>query len=364
MDTAYLVLEDGTVFKGTRFGAPLDAYGELVFTTGMGAYVETLSDPSYYGQIVIQTFPLIGTYGWIPEDAESGNCFIRAYIARECCADPSNFRCEKSLGEHLREAGVPGLCGVDTRALTKRLRECGVMNAALTSQPVLALDALKAYKVKGALEAVSCKESYTLRPEGGETRARVALIDYGAKKSIAARLVSRGCAVTVFPHDVKAGAILDAGFEGVLLSNGPGDPSENEYEIAQLRALLGKLPIFGICLGHQMLALAAGAKTYKLKYGHRGANQPVRDLTNGKITITSQNHGYAVDARTLPDFARERFVNANDKSCEGIDYPSLHAFSVQYHPEGSGGPLDSLPLFDEFIEKMEEVKRYAAQSQH
>lgn len=351
MEQVSIVLEDGSVFTGKRFGASYDAVGEIVFTTGMGGYIETLTDPSYYGQIAVQTFPLIGNYGWIPQDAESGNCSMKAYVVREYCDAPSNFRCEGTLDAYLKQQGIPGVYGVDTRALTKRIREHGTMNAVITGSPETAGESWKQYAIRDALRQVSCKAPYLV----GNGAFQIALLDYGTKKSIAERLAARGCTVTVFPFDTPAETILNGGFDGVMLSNGPGDPSDNVAAIGQIQKLLGNIPIFGICLGHQMLALAAGAKTFKLKYGHRGVNQPVKDLFTGKITITSQNHGYAVDNETLPAGAKLRFINVNDGTCEGVEYPQLHAFSVQYHPEASAGPLDSVGLFDECIRRMKEA---------
>lgn len=350
MKRASILLEDGSVFFGYRFGADTDAVGEIVFTTGMGGYIETLTDPSYYGQIAVQTFPLIGNYGWIPQDAESGTCYMRAYVVREYCKKPSNFRSAGTLDEYLRAQGIPGVYGVDTRELTKRIRECGVMNAVITDCPETIETDWKNYAVTGALQAVGCKQPYTL----GQGAIRIALMDYGTKKSIAVRLAERGCTVTVFPFNTPAETVLAGGFDGVMLSNGPGDPGDNAQEIAEIGKMLGRIPIFGICLGHQMLALAAGARTFRLKYGHRGANQPVKDLFTGKITVTSQNHGYAVDTDTLPEGAVLRFVNVNDGTCEGVEYPEMRAFSVQYHPEASAGPLDSVGLFDEFIRRIKE----------
>jgi carbamoyl-phosphate synthase small subunit len=349
MKKGYLVLADGQVFQGLRFGAEGDTVGELVFTTGMCGYVETLTDPSYAGQIVMQTYPLIGNYGVIREDFE-GACCVKGYVVREVCEAPSNFRCDEDLDTFLKERGVPGLCGVDTRQLTRIIRESGVMNACICDEVPADLTALKTYAVTGVVEAVTCKAPSVWEAEG-ETRFRVALLDYGAKHNIIQELRKRGCAVTVLPADASAETILAAAPDGVMLSNGPGDPAENVYQIEQIRKLLGKVPLFGICLGHQLTALAAGGTTYKLKYGHRGVNQPVRDLNGIRTYITSQNHGYAVDGDSVKQ-GRVSFANANDGTCEGIDYPDLRAFTVQFHPEARGGPHDTAFLFDRFVNLM------------
>jgi len=349
MKKGYLILQDGQVFEGVRFGAETDTVGELVFTTGMCGYVETLTDPSYAGQIVMQTYPLIGNYGIIREDFE-GACCVKGYVVREYCDTPSNFRTDCDLDTYLKEQGVPGLCGVDTRELTRIIREHGVMNAAICDEIPADLTPIKTYAITGVVEAVSCKEPDRYQAEG-EERFRVSLLDYGAKRNIVRELQKRGCTVTVLPATTSAEEILAADPDGVMLSNGPGDPAENTYQIEQIRKLLGKVPLFGICLGHQLTALAAGGSTYKLKYGHRGVNQPVRDLNGVRTYITSQNHGYAVDGDTVK-LGKVRFVNANDGTCEGIDYPELKAFTVQFHPEACTGPKDTSFLFDQFVELM------------
>ncbi len=349
MKKGYLVLQDGRVFEGVRFGADADTVGELVFTTGMCGYIETLTDPSYAGQIVLQTYPLIGNYGIIREDFE-GACCVRGYVVREWCDAPSNFRMEGDLDAFLKEQGVPGIWGVDTRELTRIIREHGVMNACICGEVPADLGAVEAYAVSGAVEAVTCRES-AVYPAEGEERFRVCLIDYGAKRNIVRELQRRGCAVTVLPASVSAEEVLAAGPDGVMLSNGPGDPAENVFQIEQIKKLLGRVPLFGICLGHQLTALAAGGSTYKLKYGHRGVNQPVRDVRGRRTYITSQNHGYAVDSGSVKT-GRVRFANANDSTCEGIDYPELRAFTVQFHPEACTGPKDTGFLFDRFVSLM------------
>ena len=349
MKKGYLILQDGRVFEGFRFGAEADTVGELVFTTGMCGYIETLTDPSYAGQIVMQTYPLIGNYGIIREDFE-GACYVKGYVVREYCGAPSNFRTDCDLDTFLKEERVPGLFGVDTRELTRIIREHGVMNAAICDEIPADLTPIETYAVTGVVEAVSCKES-SVHPAEVEERFRVSLLDYGAKRNIVRELQKRGCTVTVLPTSTSAEEILAAGPDGVMLSNGPGDPAENTYQIEQIRKLLGKVPMFGICLGHQLTALAAGGSTYKLKYGHRGVNQPVRDVEGVRTYITSQNHGYAVDSDTVK-LGKVRFANANDGTCEGIDYPELKAFTVQFHPEACTGPKDTSFLFDRFVDLM------------
>ena len=349
MKKGYLVLENGRVFEGVRFGGAADTVGELVFTTGMCGYLETLTDPSYAGQIVTQTYPLIGNYGVIPEDFE-GECCVKGYVVREWCPDPSNFRCRGGLDSFLKERGVPGIYGVDTRELTRILRESGVMNAAICDEVPADLSVIQSYAVAGVVEAVTRRTPFVYEAEG-EARFRVTLLDYGAKNNIIQELRRRGCTVTVLPANAPAETILGTEPDGVMLSNGPGDPAENVYQIEQIQKILGKVPLFGICLGHQLTALAAGGSTFKLKYGHRGVNQPVRDLNGVRTYITSQNHGYAVDGASVKT-GRVSFANANDGTCEGIDYPALRAFTVQFHPEARGGPQDTAFLFDRFVNLM------------
>ena len=369
---AYLVLENGMVFEGRAIGCWPDsdaeaAVGELVFTTGMTGYLETLTDPSYAGQIIMQTFPMIGNYGVISQDFE-GKSFAKGYVVHELIDTPSNFRSEGKLDAFLKEQGIPGICGVDTRALTRLIRENGVMNACLyqssefkvqSSNMSGLLERIREYRVKNAVAEVSTKEVLEFGP-GSPTSAacscaeeetlHVVLIDYGAKRNIIRCLVKRGCRVTVVPHDTTAEEILAMKPDGVMLSNGPGDPAETVFEVQQIAKLVGKLPVFGICLGHQLTALAMGGKTYKLKYGHRGANQPV---TDGKRTwITTQNHGYAVESESMKGTAQLSFRNANDQSCEGLEYPGKRCFTVQFHPEACAGPHDTEFLFDRFLRMM------------
>ena len=349
MEKAYLVLADGQVFEGLRIGADGDAVGELVFTTGMCGYLETLTDPSYYGQIVTQTFPLIGNYGVIEPDFE-GRCCVRGYVVRELCDTPSNFRSQYALDAYLKAQNVAGICGIDTRELTRILREHGVMNATICSQIPDDLQPVREYAIVDAVASVT-RCAPEVFPAEGETAYRVALLDYGAKRNIIRELQKRGCEVTVLPGTASAEEVLEGKPDGVMLSNGPGDPAENTYQIRQIRALIGQVPMFGICLGHQLTALAMEGKTFKLKYGHRGVNQPVRDVKGTRTFITSQNHGYAVDAQSLAS-GTVRYVNANDGTCEGIDYPELRAFTVQFHPEACSGPRDTSFLFDRFVDMM------------
>ena len=358
---SFLILENGKVFEGKGFGAEKDVVGELVFTTAMTGYLETLTDPSYYGQVVMQTFPLIGNYGIIPADFESKKPVLKAYIVRNWCQEPSNFRSEGILDTFLKENDITGLYDVDTRALTRIVREYGVMNCKITTT----LDNLendlaeiKAHKVTNPVKYVTSDEVTTRNAEN--PKLNVALWDFGTKNNIINSLVQRGCNVTIFPSYTKAEDILAMNPDGIMLSNGPGDPTDNAEIIEQLKIVCKKkIPTFGICLGHQLLALSQGAEREKLKYGHRGENQPATDTETGRVYITSQNHGYAILGKSLPEGVRESFVNANDGTCEGITYDYMPAFSVQFHPEACGGPLDTAFLFDKFIALMEKNKNNA-----
>lgn len=349
-ETVYVCLANGQIFEGKRFGASGEITGELVFTTGMGGYIETLTDPSYFGQIVMQTFPLIGNYGFIDEDTESTKSYVSAYIVREYCKEPSNFRCGKTLDDYLKENNIIGVYDVDTREITKIIRESGVMNAVICSDPRKAdFDKIKEYKITDAVKSTSV-EKPCLVPSKNH-KYNVVLIDYGKKDNIPRELAKRGCNVAVVPYNTKAEDILKLNPDGIMLSNGPGDPSDNEECIDELKKLIGKVPIFGICLGHQLLALAMGGKTIKLKYGHRGVNQPVKNLKTGRTYISSQNHGYAVINEDIEKAGGViSYVNANDGTNEGVDYPDKKAFSVQFHPEACSGPHDTRFLFDRFID--------------
>lgn len=356
-EKVYLTLQNGQVFEGKRFGAKGDVIGELVFTTGMTGYIETLTDPSYYGQIVIQTFPLIGNYGMILSDRESKKPYLSGYIVREYCEEPSNFRCEKKIDEYLKEQNVVGIYGIDTRELTKTVREAGVMNAVISSKPVKDVAAIAKYSIVDAVKKCTCAQ---VRTYGEENAKRtVVLWDFGAKENIVRELVRRDCRVLRVPAYYTAEQILALHPDGVMLTNGPGDPAENTEIIENIRKLAGKLPIFGICLGHQLFALAMGGKTKKMKYGHRGANQPVKELKTGTVYISSQNHGYEVIADSVKGVGEISFINANDNTCEGVEYPDLSAFTVQFHPEACAGPLDARDLFDKFMAMMDGGKKNA-----
>ena len=353
---AFLILEDGTVFPGTSIGSTKDVISEIVFNTSMTGYLEVLTDPSYAGQAVVMTYPLIGNYGVTP-DMESGRAWPDGYIVRELSRLPSNFRCQGSLSDFLKEQDIPGIAGVDTRTLTRRLLEKGTMNGMITTNGKFNLDEilrkLKEYRIGDVVAQVTCKETYVLRGEG----AKVALLDFGAKDNIARSLQRRGCQVTVYPAHTSAKEIIKSDPDGIMLSNGPGNPETNTKMIEEVGKLYHTdIPIFAICLGHQLMALANGGKTYKLKYGHRGGNHPVKDLENGRVYISSQNHGYAVDAASMDrSVAREAFVNVNDGTNEGLAYEGKKIFTVQFHPEACPGPQDSGYLFDRFMEMMKGV---------
>ncbi|MBQ8961078.1 MAG: glutamine-hydrolyzing carbamoyl-phosphate synthase small subunit [Ruminococcus sp.] len=356
-EKAYLMLANGRVFEGYSFGAKGTVIGEVVFTTGLTGYQETLTDPSYYGQIVTQTFPLIGNYGVNSQDNESARSYVSGYIVREHCDAPSNFRCEGNINDFLTEHNIIGICGIDTRCLTRIIRESGVMNGVITTEDPTAkkeelLAQIAAYSVKDAVKSVTDTVTRTYDPE--EKKFRVVLFDFGYKRNIRQELVKRGCEVIVVPADTTAQQVKELAPDGIMFSNGPGDPAENTEIIGNIREIqkLG-IPIFGICLGHQLMALANGGRTEKLKYGHRGANQPVIDLESGLTYVTSQNHGYAVIGESIsPEVGHVSHINANDKTCEGIRYTAVNAFTVQFHPEAHGGPLDTAYLFDEFVSVM------------
>lgn len=358
-EKAYLLLEDGTILEGRSFGAKGTVIGEVVFTTGMTGYQETLTDPSYYGQIVIQTFPLIGNYGVNSEDFESEKSYMSGYVVREWCNTPSNFRSEGDIDSFIKNQNIIGIHSVDTRSLTRKIREYGVMNGMITTENVHEkkdelMKLVKAFSIKDAVRNVSIKEKKEYKAEN--SKYKVVLIDLGYKRNIRQELLKRGCDVIVVPDRTTAEEIKALAPDGIMFSNGPGDPAEN-IQVIENAAMISKLgiPVFGICMGHQIMALAHGARTEKLKYGHRGANQPVIDLKLDKTFVTSQNHGYAVVNDSVDtDIAEVSHINANDKTCEGIRYKNIKAFTVQFHPEAHGGPLDTAYLFDEFIKLMEE----------
>ena len=378
MENIYLVLENGKYLAGQSFGAPAEeVMGEVVFTTGMTGYLETLTDPSYCGQIVVQTFPLIGNYGVIPSDFETKQTHLAAYIVNEWCQRPSNFRSEEDLDTFFKAQNLPAMSGVDTRQLTQWIREQGTMNGKLTRKaPPYSkeeLEQLRVYRFSRPVDRVTRREPEVFpagqaaeaagaqpaagQPSPAAPRFRVVLWDFGAKQNIIRELSRRDCQVTAVPANTTAEEILALKPDGVMLSNGPGDPEENTEVLRELQKLCQyKLPTFGICLGHQLLALARGGRTEKLKYGHRGANQPVKNKETGRIYITSQNHGYAVRPDALPAGSRLWFENVNDKTCEGLRYTDIPACSVQFHPEACGGPRDTEALFEEFMALMEEHK--------
>lgn len=350
---AFLILEDGNVFTGTSIGSTREIISEIVFNTSMTGYLEVLTDPSYAGQAVVMTYPLIGNYGVTP-DMESGRPWPDGYIVRELSRMPSNFRCQGTIQEFLQEHDIPGIAGIDTRALTKILREKGTMNGMITTNEDYNLDEiiprLKEYRTGNVVDRVTCERRTVLKGKG----KKVALLDLGAKNNIAQSLNDRGCEVTIYPARTTAEEILSADPDGIMLSNGPGDPKECGGIIEEIKKLYDSdVPIFAICLGHQLMALATGADTHKMKYGHRGGNHPVRDLATGRVYISSQNHGYVVDTEKLDsNIAIPAFVNVNDGTNEGLSYVNKNIFTVQFHPEACPGPQDSAYLFDRFIRMM------------
>ena len=360
--TAVLLLKDGRFFCGKNFGAKGETTGEVCFNTGMSGYQEILTDPSYCKQIVTMTAPHIGNYGVNPDDIESDKIQVAGFVIKEETCIPSNWRSTQSIGDYLQEKQIVGISCIDTRALTRHIRENGAMNGIIS-----AIDSdLESLKKKLAkvpdmigldlVQEVSCKENYQFNING-TNKYKVAALDYGIKMNILRLLESNNCNVTVFPAQTTAADIFEFDPDGVFLSNGPGDPAAVTYGIDMVKDMLGKKPIFGICLGHQILALALGAKTFKLKFGHRGLNHPVKNLESGAVEITSQNHGFAVDLDSLPENIIPTHVNLNDNTSEGIRCKDIPAFSVQYHPESSPGPHDSRYLFRQFISMMEDAKK-------
>ena len=350
---AFLILEDGTVFEGTSIGSTREVISEIVFNTSMTGYLEVLTDPSYAGQAVCMTYPLIGNYG-ITDDMESGRPWPDGFIVRELSRIPSNFRCKGTIQDFLVKHNITGISGIDTRALTKILRDRGTMNGMITTNEHFNFEEikpkLKAYATGDVVSKVTCHEKSVLKGNG----KKVALLDFGAKRNIAKSLNDRGCEVTIYPAHTKAKEILAANPDGIMLSNGPGDPKDCGPIIDEVKKLYDSdVPIFAICLGHQLMALANGLDTHKLKYGHRGGNHPVKDLETGKVYISSQNHGYVVDTDGLDEkIAVPAFVNVNDGTNEGLKYTGKNIFTVQFHPEACPGPQDSGYLFDRFIKKM------------
>ncbi len=353
----YLTLQNGKCLQGYAFGAEGETTGELVFSTGMVGCIETLTDPANFGQMVVQTFPLIGNYGIIEADKQSDKAWVSAYVVREICDKPSNFRTDGRLEDYLKEQGVVGICGVDTRELTKILREEGAMNARISKKPLKAaeLAALAAHKTENAVAAVAKKEKGYFTAEGDYT---VALWDFGAKHSVAANLTAQGWKVISLPADTTAEEVLSLAVDGVVLSDGPGNPADNGEIIAEIKKVLGKKPVLGLGLGHQLLALAAGGKTVKCKYGHRGSNQPVKCVEDGRVYISTQNHGYEVVADSLPQ-GKVSFTNVNDGSCEGVVYGELNAMSTQFEPEACGIGVPVNPVYEQFRAMMEKEKENA-----
>lgn len=349
MKKVYLVTEDGRSFEGYSFGADIETCGELVFNTGMVGYIETLTDPAFYGQIVVETFPMIGNYGMIPCDAE-GKCCVKGFVVREWCDAPSNFRCEYDLDKFLKDNGIPGVYGIDTREVTKHIRENGVMNAKICYEIPNDLAEIKSYKISGAVEAVTCKTETEYAAEG-EGKYNVTVVDYGVKNSFINELTKRGCNVKVVPASTTAEKILADKPDGIMLSGGPGDPAENQTYADEVAKMIGVVPMFGIGLGHQIMALANGAESYKLKYGHRGGNQPSHKEGTNRTFITSQNNGYSIVADSVKK-GTVSYTNANDNTCEGIEYADMKAFSVQFYPESIKGLHSTSFLYDKFIELM------------
>lgn len=359
MVKAYLALEDGTVVEGRVFGAERDAEGELVFNTAMTGYVEALTDPSYKGQILMMTYPLIGNYGVCREDFESDGVKVEGFVVKELCRHPSNWRSEMSVDELLKEYNVPGIEGVDTRMLTKKTRIYGAMKAVIavgddvdTEKLVERARNQPSITELDLVDKVCVRE--TKRIEAEKPRFEVVLIDHGIKMSIVRQLLLRGVSVTLVPYTYPAEKILEEDYDGVFISNGPGDPARVSESVETIRKLAGKLPMAGICLGHQLVARAFNARTFKLKFGHHGVNQPVKDFETGRVFISSQNHGFAVDEKTLPKEMEVTQINLNDMTVEGIRHREIPLISVQYHPEAGPGPHDTYFFFDEFVKMLDE----------
>jgi carbamoyl-phosphate synthase small subunit len=367
---AILVLEDGATFRGVGFGAAGETFGEVVFNTALSGYQEVLTDPSYHGQIVTMTYPHVGNYGVNPDDVESSRVRVAGFVVREAVLEYSNFRATASLNDYLADAGIVGIEGIDTRRLTRHIRSLGAMRGGISTTDLDAASVrarvLASPDMNGLnlVDPVTTRDAYRaadavgVGPDTTKKMYRVAAYDYGIKFNILRLLAGHGCDVTVYPARTPAVDIIAGGYDGVFLSNGPGDPAAVTTAVTNIKELLGRTPVFGICLGHQLLALALGARTYKLKFGHRGINQPVKRLSDDRVEVTSHNHGFAVDPSSLPDatdFGRVEMshVNLNDDTCEGLRCLDVSAFSVQYHPEASPGPHDARYLFDTFVDAME-----------
>jgi carbamoyl-phosphate synthase small subunit len=358
---AFLALGDGSIHQGYYFGAEVDAFGEVVFCTSMVGYQEMLTDPSYAGQILVLTYPLIGNYGINEQDLESAKIQVRGLVVREQCLKPSHYMSQKTIHQYLAESSIPGIDGVDTRAIARRLRSAGVMMGMITSNktPQQALEELHKVPSYGSIDfvkQVTTQAPYQWQPESSASIYHLVVLDCGLKYNILRILNRLGCSVTAVPCTMSAGEILSLKPDGILLSPGPGNPELLDYIVATVKQLIGKKPIMGICLGNQLIARAFGAITFKLKFGHRGGNHPVRELATGRIHITAQNHGYAVDPDTLRDGLEVTHVNLNDGTVEGLKHKELPIFAIQYHSEASPGPWDNTYLFDKFLEMLKKSK--------
>lgn len=351
---AKLLLEDGTIYEGESFGAEGTSFGEVVFNTSMTGYQEILTDPSYAGQVIVMTYPEIGNYGINEDDFESEKPAARGFIVKSCCEKDSHYKSKQTISQYLKKNNIIAISGIDTRTLTRKIREKGCMNCIITTSEIS--DALREelidYKMNKDIVLSVTRKTVEKIPNNG---IKMAFIDYGAKQNIINNLLEKGCDLTIFPADVAAETILSGNFDAVFLSNGPGDPQDVTYSIETLKEIIGKLPIFGICLGHQILSIVLGAKTYKLKYGHRGGNHPVINIQTNKVIMTSQNHSYAVDESTLPHNAIVTYKNLNDGTIEGLSYPVLNIDSIQFHPEAAPGPTDANEIFDNWINKVKEI---------
>jgi carbamoyl-phosphate synthase small subunit len=365
MTQARLVLEDGTVYDGSAFGSTADAIGEVVFNTSLTGYQEIATDPSYRFQIVVMTYPHIGNYGVERIVEQSDEPQVAGFVVRDAIEEPSNAHSQMSLGDYFAKTKVSAISGVDTRALTRKIRTEGAMRGMITTDTHRSVDAIvnelrQSPSMSGLdlVQRVTALRPYPFEEGASESRLRVAVYDFGVKRDILRQLAKQGCDVTVFPATTHADEILDRGFDGVLLSNGPGDPEPVTYAQENIRHLVGKVPLFGICLGHQLLGLALGGRTYKLKFGHRGGNHPVKDLRSGRVEITAQNHGFSVDPDSLSENDVEyTHINLNDQTLEGFRHRREPIVAVQYHPEAAPGPHDSFYLFNDFVRMMEEWKK-------
>ena len=360
------MLEDGKVFEGKNFGCQGEVAGEVVFNTSMTGYQEILTDPSYCEQIVTMTYPQIGNYGVNPEDVESSRVQVRGFIVREYLYHYSNWRADRSLEDYLKQYNIIGISEIDTRQLTKHIRESGAMKGLISTESAdhgelkSKLDSFPGMEGRNLVDFVTCSEPYTFNPDKTDYKYRIAAYDFGIKLNILRCLDAAGFNIIVMPAATPPAKMLELDPDGILLSNGPGDPAAVSYAIENIKALVGVKPIFGICLGHQLLSLALGAKTYKLKFGHHGANHPVKNLDNQEVEVTTQNHGFSVDVESLKDIRNTSYrvthLNLNDRTIEGIEYPDISAFTVQHHPEAGPGPHDSRYIFDRFTKLIDDFK--------